>query len=188
MTRNGATLVASDATAPRAPAEKPDVKPLELKVGRAALESLFVLFLVGELKCALPLVNVQEVAAMVAVSVLPGATEDILGVIDCHGTPCPVVDIRRLLKSPARAFEPEQHLLIVKLARRLLAVPCDQVERVVSADVVPSPAGLEGGKLIVGLIQEEEGVILVLDSAQLLAGDGTLDESLSRTAAPEGSR
>lgn len=135
-----------------------------------ASETLFVQFVVGRLSCALPLGDVHEIAAMVAVTPLPGAQRHVLGVIDYHGTPCTVLDLRSLLKLPGSFLEPDQHLLILRVGNRLLAVPCDQAERVLSTSMQPAPAGRKGGALIQGLIQEEDGVVLVLDPAQLVKG------------------
>src|ERR1700730_19066003 len=67
-------------------------------------------FTVGGLNCALPLADVQEITAMVWVTPLPGSGPNLLGVIDCHGTPCPVIDVRHLLNLPGVAIQPEQHL------------------------------------------------------------------------------
>ena len=137
---------------------------------KKAPETLFVQFVVGRLSCALPLGDVQEIAAMVAVTPLPGAQRHVLGVVDYHGTPCPVLDIRSLLNLPSSPLVPEQHLLILRVGTRLLAVPCDQAERVLSASIQMAPAGPNGGALVQGLIQEKDGVVLVLDPAEMVKG------------------
>jgi chemotaxis signal transduction protein len=127
-------------------------------------------FTVGGLNCALPLGEVQEITAMVSVTPLPGASPHLLGVIDLHGTPCPVVDVRLLLNLPSAAIQPEQHLVVLRLGTEWLAIPCDQAETVLWGLVRPVAAGQASGPLIRGVIQGEEGVILVLDSAHLMKG------------------
>ena len=124
-------------------------------------------FTVGGLNCALPLGDVQEIAAMVQVTPLPGARPHLLGVIDYHGTPCGVLDVRRLLKLPGAPIQPEQHLVVMRLGDELLAIPCDRAETVLWGRVRPVAAGRASGPLIQGLIQGEDGVILVLDPVHL---------------------
>jgi len=133
-------------------------------------ESAMLKFTVGGLNCALPLGDVQEITAMVSVTPLPGASPHLLGVIDCHGTPCPVVDVRHLLNLPSAAIQPEQHLVVLRLSTQCLAIPCDQAETVLWGRVRPVAAGPASGPLIKGVIQGEDGVILVLDSAHLMTG------------------
>lgn len=158
---------------------------------QTATPNLWVKFVVGRLSCALPLGDVQEIAAMVAVTPLPGAQRHVLGVIDYHGTPCTVLDIRHLLSLPDVPLEPEQHLLLLRLGTRLLAVPCDQAQRVLSGSVQPAPTAQDGAALIEGLIQEADGIVLVLDSAELLKGSrmgkGTL-RRLTPTGGAEAGR
>jgi len=129
-----------------------------------------VKFTVGGLSCALPVADLQEITAMVWVTPLPGAGPHLLGVIDCHGTPCPVVDIRRLLNLPAADIDPAQQLLVLRLGAELLAVPCDRAETVLWGQMRPVAGERVNGQVIQGLIQEKDGVTLVLDSAHLLKG------------------
>lgn len=112
---------------------------------------------------------------MVAVTPLPGAQRHVLGVIDYHGTPCTVLDIRRLLNLPTSPLETDQHLLILRAGARLLAVPCDQAERVLSASMQPATTQRDGSALVRGLIQQEDGVVLVLDPAELMNGSQALE-------------
>ncbi|HZQ49177.1 MAG TPA: chemotaxis protein CheW [Candidatus Dormibacteraeota bacterium] len=124
-------------------------------------------FRVGALSCALSLADVREVTAMVALTPLPGAREHLLGVIDYHGTPCPVVDIRARLGLDDAPLTLEQHLLVLGLEGEIFAIPCDQAEQVVWGLVRPVAADGSSGALIKGFVQKTDGVILLLDSAHL---------------------
>src|ERR1700693_3068155 len=90
-----------------------------------ASRSPMLKFTVGGLSCALPLADVQEITAMVWVTPLPGAGPHLLGMIDCHGSPCPVVDVRQLLNLPGAPIQPEQHLIVLRPGAELLAIACD---------------------------------------------------------------
>ena len=137
-------------------------------------------FTVGGLNCALPLEDVQEITAMVWVTPLPGAGPKLLGVIDCHGTPCPVVDVRHLLNLPGVPIEPEQHLVVLRLGAELLAIPCDRAETVLWASVQPVAGADASGQVIQGLIQGGDSVTLVLDSVNLLKGSPIAQSQLRR--------
>lgn len=127
-----------------------------------------VTFVVGDLHCAYPLEQVQQVVAMPAISPLPGGPQHTLGLIDVHGTPCPVVDLRGLLQQASMDLNPDQHLLILRLGDQLLAVPADRVERVLSAPITALPVGVREHPLVSGLAQFEDHLCLVLDGARLL--------------------
>jgi chemotaxis signal transduction protein len=142
--------------------------------------SALLKFTVGGLNCALPLADVQEITAMVSVTPLPGASPRLLGVIDYHGTPCPVVDVRHLLNLPAAPIRPQQHLVVLRLGAELLAIPCDQAETVLRGHVRPVAAGRVSGPLIHGVIQGEEGVIMVLESAHLMKGSPIAESTVRR--------
>jgi chemotaxis signal transduction protein len=137
-------------------------------------------FSIGGLSCALPLNDVEEVTAMVGLTPLPGALGHLLGVIDYHGTPCPVVDLRRLLGLPALAIQPDQHLLMVRLGDTSLAVPCDRAEAVLWGSVRPVVADGSSGPLIEGLMHDETGTILVLNSPHLMTSSPVLDGDILR--------
>ncbi len=120
-----------------------------------------VSFRLGDLLCAVPLEQVQEVVAMPAITPLPNVSEHLLGVVDLHGTPCPVLDLRRALDVPPSPVSPEQHLLILR-SHHLLAAPADRVEGVMSASVAAVPAPSRN-PLISGIITGPQGSLLVLD-------------------------
>jgi purine-binding chemotaxis protein CheW len=107
---------------------------------------------------------------MVWVTPVPGAGRHLLGVIDCHGVPCPVVDIRHLLNLPSAPIQPEQHLIVLSPGAELVAIPCDRADTVLWDQMVPIAGGRLSGRVIQGLIQGEDGVTLILDPAHLTNG------------------
>jgi chemotaxis signal transduction protein len=139
-------------------------------------------FSVGGLSCALPLGDVREITAMVWVTPVPGAGRHLLGVVNCHGTPCPVVDIRHLLNLPSVPIQPEQHLIVLKPGAELLAIACDRADTVVWGQVVPMAGGPLGGQVLKGLFQGKDGVTLILDSTQLMNGSPIGEHKLRQLA------
>jgi chemotaxis signal transduction protein len=127
-----------------------------------------VTFVLDGLSCSLPMEQVKQVVAMPAITPLPGADRRVLGVIDLHGSPCLVLNLRRLLGLREAPIQPEQHLLIVKAGQRICAVGVDQVLDVAAGDVLPVPGDPREGELIQGLSPSGGLLNLVLDTAHLL--------------------
>src|SRR6202023_1351160 len=127
-----------------------------------------VTFVVDGLVCSLPMEQVEQVVAMPAITPLPGADPRVLGVIDLHGSPCLVINLRRLLGLREALIQPEQHLLIVKAGQRICAVGVDQALDVAAGEGLTVPGDRRGGELIQGLSPSGGLLNLVLDSAHLL--------------------
>jgi len=127
-----------------------------------------VTFVIDGLVCSLPMEQVEQVVAMPAITPLPGADPQVLGVVDLHGSPCLVINLRRLLGLREAPAQPEQHLLIVKAGQRICAVGVDQALDVAAGDVLTVPGDRRGGELIQGLSPSGGLLNLVLDSAHLL--------------------
>ena len=127
-----------------------------------------VTFVVDGLACSLPMEQVEQVVAMPAITPLPGADPRVLGVIDLHGSPCLVINLRRLLGLREALIQPEQHLLIVKTGERICAVGVDQVLDVAAGDVLTVPGDRPDEELIRGLSPSGGLLNLVLDTAHLL--------------------
>jgi chemotaxis signal transduction protein len=132
------------------------------------MDEHLVTFVVDGLACSLPMEQVEQVVAMPAITPLPGANPRVLGVIDLHGSPCLVINLRRLLGLREAPIQPEQHLLIVKAGQRICAVGVDQVLDVAAGDVLTVPGDRLEGELIQGLLPSGGVLNLVLDTANLL--------------------
>ena len=73
-----------------------------------------VVFGIEGQRYALPLLAVERVLPMVAVSPLPKAPSVALGVINFHGQVVPVLDIRNRFGLPSRDYGLTGHLLIAR--------------------------------------------------------------------------
>ena len=128
-----------------------------------------VTFVVDGLHCSLPMEQVEQVVAMPAITPLPGADRRVLGVIDLHGSPCLVINLRRLLGLREAPIQPEQHLLIVKAGQRICcAIGVDQALDVAAGEVLTVPGDRFEGALLQGLSPSGGLLNLVLDSAHFL--------------------
>lgn len=118
--------------------------------------------LVGDVRLAVELGRVLEVAPRVELTPLPGAPPVVAGVCRYRGELAVAIDMRARLGFAARAGL-EDHLLIARTPRRLVALIVDRVvdlreidERAVATPTLGLPA-------VNGLVQLDDGVLLLFD-------------------------
>ncbi|MBI4637217.1 MAG: purine-binding chemotaxis protein CheW [Candidatus Rokubacteria bacterium] len=134
---------------------------------------------------ALPLLSVQRVLPMVAVSPLPKAPAIAVGVINLHGQVIPVLDIRRRFGLPPRDYGVTDHLLVARTIRRNLALAVDEVlgvSQVGAEAIMPPDAVLPGIGHVMGIVALQDGLLLIHDLDTVLS----LDEERQLTEAFEG--
>jgi purine-binding chemotaxis protein CheW len=153
---------------------------------RAALVQL-VIFTIEGVRYALPLAAAERVLSMVRVSPLPGAPHVVTGVINLHGSPVPVLDIRRRLHLPPHEYGVSAHLFVARARERRIAIPADEVLGVSSIDagaVTSTGAVLPGLGLVRGIACLPDGLVLIHDLEAFLSMDEerTLDEALEAQA------
>jgi purine-binding chemotaxis protein CheW len=146
------------------------------------IHNSFLVFQLGEQRCALPLAQVERVVRAVGITPLPQAREEspLRGVINVHGAVVPVFDLR-----PTRALGPEQQMILVTTGDgRRGALLCDDVEGVREAppqdiaparDLLPAALAQPGGSG--GILKDGSGLIHLHDLETLLLHNRkTLDE------------
>ncbi len=140
-----------------------------------------VVFALDEETYALRLDAVVRVVRMASVTPLPKAPEIVLGVVNVRGRIIPVFDVRRRFHLPAREIAVTDQLIIVRTARRAVALAADTVtgireypdEAVVEAERI-----LPGLEYVEGVVKLADGLVLIHDLEQFLSLDE--EESLHR--------
>lgn len=137
-------------------------------------------------RCGLPAEAVLGLHRMVATVPLPGGPQGVDGVIDVHGEVIAVLDLRRRLGLPSRAAISDDHLVLVRVGPRTVALRTDRALDVVllppeacgSADDLPS-AGLAG------VARLADGLLLIHDVDTFLSQDeaAVLDAALDQARA-----
>ncbi|MEP6992445.1 MAG: chemotaxis protein CheW [bacterium] len=114
---------------------------------------------------------VREIVRAVTIAPLPGAPAIIEGAINVRGRIVPVVDVRQRLALPALANGPEQFLILLEAADRLVAIRVEDVEEVTD---VPT-GGLESPSAVSpviarlsGLAAMETGALVIYDAGSFL--------------------
>lgn len=134
---------------------------------------------------ALALDVVERILRAVEVTPLPGAPAMVLGVIDVEGCILPVFNLRRRFLLPEREISPDDQILIARTNMRRVALVIDEAQEVsehAATEITSSASILPGLELIQGVIQLEDGLVLIHDLEKFLSLEAarTLDEALHR--------
>jgi purine-binding chemotaxis protein CheW len=124
----------------------------------------FVLFEAAGTTFALPAADVVEVLRMAATAPVPGAPAHLRGVLDLRGALVPVVDVRVRFGARQRPPRPEEQLLVVRSAGRLVALEVDRVRDLVEVPADGYQAAAEwaaGAPLAAGALALPEGAVVV---------------------------
>jgi len=134
--------------------------------------SQLVVFRLGEQGYALPLAAVDRIVHAVEVTPLPGAPPTVVGVIDVGGDVLPVFNLRRRFLLPERKVSPADQFLIARTANQRVALVIERAWGVVEyleAEIIESAHILPGLELIQGVVQLEDGLVLIHDLEKFLS-------------------
>ncbi len=142
-----------------------------------------LVFTLDDRRYALPLPCVMRVLRAVEVTPLPGAPDVILGIISLQGRILPVFHTRKRFRLPGRELDIHDQLVLIRTARRTIALLVDRVADVVSC----SDEAITGAESILpnlphvrGILQLDDGLILIEDAERFLSLD---EETSSRHGA-----
>ena len=149
--------------------------PVGEKTISAPHKITIVTFRLGSQVYALPIEPVRQIIEMVTITPLPQVSLNVAGVINFHGAIAPVINLRchlGLAESPLKLHTP---IILVTVSERLVGLIVDQVLDVMelTASQIIDPRNIltkEMGEapLLNGLIQSQEGTILLLNMDQML--------------------
>lgn len=142
----------------------------------------------AETRFALPLEEVLEVLPAMAHSPLPTAPPVIRGVANLRGEALPLLDLRTRLGGAPRPPDPDDHVVVCRVADRPVGIWLDRVddlaevatEDVVDVDQVADAHHVQG----IGLLSD--GTVLVCDLRSFLSADEALRLDRALTSAAEG--
>lgn len=148
----------------------------------------FVSFRLEQDAYALPLERVERALRMVATVQLPEAPSWMLGVINMHGQVLPVLDLGQRFGHDTKEPHPDQRLLVMSQEPRNVALLVDKVEQVLSAQegrLEPPSGHLAGSRVLAGVLQNNEELVLVLDPDRLAPLDWEKHEELFKAMEQE---
>lgn len=133
-----------------------------------------LVFRLADQRFALPVTAVERVVRAAEVTPLPGAPPIVLGAISVEGRVLPVVDVRRRVGLPGRDITPGDWFLLAHTARRTMILVVDESDGVVertAADILPSARIAPGLELFPGVIELDDGLVLIKDLERFLSLD-----------------
>ncbi|MEP7121224.1 MAG: chemotaxis protein CheW [Byssovorax sp.] len=145
-----------------------------------------VCFTLDETRYAVPAERVLEIVARVMLTPLPAVPSPIVGVFSYRGVPMAAVDLRARLGHPTRSPARDDHFLVVRSARRDVALVVDRVNTTEPlADRVVCPPPLPARHLV-GVVALDDGLLLIedLDAALSLDEERAIDAGLRDLGAP----
>lgn len=124
----------------------------------------FLTFLLGGQDYALPIENVIEIAAMVEVTRVAGAAPGLLGVVNRHGAPIPMLDLRMALEQSAPPIDVSMLFIVASIHNRMVGLVVDEVLQVEYA------SGWSGDstRYIEGIISQRGRLIQVVSLERVL--------------------
>lgn len=138
-----------------------------------ALRSLIV-FSLGSEWYAVDLANVRKILRPVPVARVPGASPEVLGLMNCHGEVLAILDLRRILGAePAGAATPGKLVVVLHFGQKEAGIVVDAVGDICdvrSQDVLPVLESLEPSRarLFEGTIAREKRVVGLLNVSMCL--------------------
>jgi len=135
----------------------------------------YVLFRVDRQHYVLPLDHVIRAVRMVAFTLVPDTPDSVVGMINMAGQMLPMIDLRQLFGQKGKPPELQDFLLIVQNQGQMVALIVDEVLNVVEftpKQVEYPPAAVSQSRFLAAAVQQEDILIWVLDTSQLLPNNG----------------
>lgn len=133
-----------------------------------------VVFILDGQRYALALGCVERVIRAVETTTLPGAPENVLGVVNVAGQVIPVLNIRRRLRLRERQILPSDHFLIARTGALTVALSIDEALGIVEHNPQEILAASQIGaasKCIQSVLKLGDGLVLIHDLAQFLSAN-----------------
>lgn len=132
-----------------------------------------VVFAVRELRCALPLSQLQEIIRLPAITPVRVGIPELRGVINLRGEIVTVIDLGVSLGFAPQRITRDSRIVVVKHGEELIGLLVDRVDDTTTAqadDVFPPPGNLHGvhGAMFRAVLRTEAELIAVLDLGRAL--------------------
>jgi len=130
-------------------------------------------FTLGENLFGVDIMRIREIILPQKLSPLPGGSQTLEGVINLRGVVMPVMNMRKCFSMPDENDCPTGKLLIVSLARQVLALAVDNVLEVITIparDIKPPLDSTDdvGMEHVLGVCLADDRVVMILDIDSLL--------------------
>lgn len=136
--------------------------------------------------CGLPLDAVVEVHQAVRLASLPDAPHVVVGLVNRRGAALPVLSLRRRLGLPDRGLRVDDHLVVLQLHERPVALLVDAAADVLTVAVADvDSAAATGAAHTRGVVVLPDGLVVIADLSSFLSfeEDAALEHCVSAAGA-----
>ncbi|MCS6835874.1 MAG: chemotaxis protein CheW [Anaerolineae bacterium] len=128
-----------------------------------AERSALLLLRVDQARYGLPIAEVREVGAMQAMEKVVGAPPYLLGLLNRHGQPLPLLDLRRILGAQPPPPRLDDLFVVVQREDSLLALLVDEVLGVVTMDAADFRPLVNSGPFVRQVASDGHELLQILD-------------------------
>jgi purine-binding chemotaxis protein CheW len=132
---------------------------------------IIVLFGLDEQRYALNLSTVERVIPIVEITLLPKASEIVMGVINFHGEVIQVINIRKLFNLPVREIELDDQLIIVRTSKQLIALAVDSatgIHELKHCELTGAGEAFSCTDYLSGIAKVDNNIVLILDEQKVM--------------------
>lgn len=145
-----------------------------------------LVFTLGNSRFALNITDVERVIPSLLIAKLPDVPQIVLGIIKLQDKVIPIVNIRQRFHLIDRDIGLTDHIIIAKTKKRTVGLLVDSVDEVTGFDesrVVPVEKILPALRYIKGILQLDDGLLIINDLDQFLSLDEekVLDNAINKS-------
>lgn len=127
-----------------------------------------VVCVVGERQYAIPVTEIVEITALMKITAIPEAPQEMLGVVNRHGSVVPIIDLRLCFGQNIGALDLSTLFVVVQGPNYAAGLVVDGVLGVVTLPPSTVGHGTQSGPYVRGLATYEQMPLLILDISVLL--------------------
>jgi len=137
-------------------------------------ENQFVVFMLGDEKYGVDILNVSTISEYLEITKVPDAPNYVEGIINLRGDIIPVINLKKRFSIAEKEISDETRIIIYSIkgvAIGFLVDEASQVMRINDEDVEPTPSILRGSdrEYISGVGKQDGRIIIILDFAKILS-------------------
>lgn len=125
-------------------------------------------------------IQVQEVLRIIEITPVPGAPNYVLGIINLRGSVVTVIDTRSRFGLMPKESDDLTRIIVVEVNNNVIGMLVDSVSEVVylhqsEIDTAPSFNSDDSSRFILGVTNQEDGLLILVDVNKLLADEQSSD-------------
>jgi len=137
-------------------------------------ENQFVVFILGDERYGVDILNVSTISEYMDITKVPDAPTYVEGIINLRGDIIPVINLKRRFNIAETSVSDDTRIIIYSIdgvAIGFLVDEASQVLRIDDSNIEPTPTILSGKdrEYIAGVGKHEDKIIILLDFAKILS-------------------